>query len=1115
MARFRSASVRKWSRLDLAILTVLVGLPLAAGAASFPDYPLQTGTTQVPPNILFVLDDSGSMGYLRMPVDMNGELSDSVLHRSPAHNTVYYDPSVTYDPWLQADGTRMSVGTSVTEVYPDYTAVSGTSTINLMDPDSCNWFVQNGAWRQVCGTVAQRTYYIPKGTELDASKRSLYYRYQIVAVDGDVRVVRSEWARKGSTSDAMGCPDPGTNTFGWRNCTYAVPTSNPQRDEAAEIRNFATWFSYHRSRSKMAKAGASEAFGKLGNNMRVGFRTIWNRNNFDIPVGDGNSGIFEGESKQTWFSRLHSAVASGSTPLQGALQSAGEYYTGSSSTGPYGPESGDDQLQCRQNFTILTTDGYWNNQANYTAVGEQDSEAGPSILNPKDGTDVVRYTPGLPFTGAQSDTLGDIAMRYWKRDLRSDLDNYVPTTATNPAFWQHMSTFGISIGLKGTLDQSSVAEVLRDGSPRKNGVNVAWPDPTGADGPEKIDDLLHAAVNSRGEFVAANNARAFGEALRSVLGQIDSRLSSGSNVSTNSTSFQSDTRMYQATFMSGLWTGDLVAYDVTEANGISDTEAWRTSTRITASLEDGDTGNDFDDRPILTWSGTSGVDFPTSSQSALLERTDGFAPATSEENVAYIRGDQSLERASSSEGKFRNRARLLGDIVNSSPFYVKDTETLYVGANDGMMHAINALTGDVVFSYVPAGIDFEKLATYSDPNYQHAFFVDGPIAVSPQSDAGANYLVGALGRGGKGVFALDVTDPTSPTVLWDETASADADMGHVLGLPLVVRGNNDAVLAVVSNGIDSANGSAALYIYDVETGDLLRKIVVDGGGGNGLSAPRAADVDGDRKIDYIYAGDLQGNVWKFDVTDASPSAWALADNGDPFFSTPSGQPITGGIAIAREPVNRRIWITFGTGRLISTSDIGSTGTQALYALIDDGTAIASLDELTERTIAAVGTTSDGRAVRAFEEYSVLPAGSKGWYIELGNPTPGERVVSGPRIRGRAAFYSSIIPSEGVGCEPGGTGYLNILDLFTGTSPTGEGGSSSYFDLNGNGSGSDDLVGGLPIGSVDMGVGMPTESAQIDDYVVIGGSSGGRAGSALSGMAGAQRRVSWRELFLGD
>jgi len=1221
-----------------AFLSTLLALPSAL-AASFPQYPLQTGASNVPPNILFILDDSGSMtDHVMTNPDLatvcrrqsNGSCASNSTISDDAYtsNTLEYNPATTYQTWITHNGSRRSGGQTFPDAFVSDNHASGETT-NL--------------------SASVQTYYVPKDTNrTDAAYlgNSLnYYRFQIRTLGGQSRVIRSELVQGGglgtatssttrtwnvtvngntdwrenvtldtnqtldvqmtgtgnaalrlytvdrwgnttvvceplrnnsneqctanttgnylirvtrqvnntssngavtvtmTLSDANnGCQTASSNTYAWGNCSFTLPASAvaAQRDEAAELNNYTTWYSYHRTRMKLAKAGASEAFALLGDNVRVGYRTIWNRNNFDIPVGvydDNREGVFKGTARETWFNSLFGAAGNNGTPLRGALENAGRYFSSSDASGPYGPQSGSSQLQCRQNFAILTTDGYWNSNFGDIDAGDQEGTDGTRIIDHSlrdtdPNYDIVRYQAAHPFRDGNNlnrqNTLADVAMKYWKSDLRTDMDNIVPRSSTNPAFWQHMVTFGISIGLKGSLDQSSVAQIRRDGRPRLNGVEVNWPDPqmTNQSGtaeiPARVDDLLHAAVNGHGEFIAATSANGFRDALNSVLGQIQARLASGSNVATNSTSFQSNTSMYQATYMSGVWTGDLIARDVTELGGISSEIEWQVSQRITASLADNDNRNDFDDRTVLTWSGTGGTAFPTAGQTALLARSTGAAIVTGADNANYIKGSQAQEQ--SNRGVLRNRSTLLGDIVNSSPFYVKDTETIYVGANDGMLHAVNALTGDVVFSYVPAGLDFAKLASLSDPDYVHHFFVDGPVTVSSRNvEAGTNYLVGTLGRGGKGAFAIDVSDPArlaARDVLWDHTVTTDADMGYVLGAPVIARGNNDELLAIVANGIDSTNGDAVLYVYDVVSGTQRAKIAVGRAGENGLSAPRAADVNGDGKVDYVYAGDLHGNVWKFNLNDASPANWGVALNGAPLFTavddSGNAQPITGGLAIAREPGNRRIWITFGTGRLITLPDLDAnqSGQQSLYGIIDDGTAVAARSELTTRTIAAV---SQDQTRRAFESFATLPTGSRGWYINLGTPLAGERVVSGPRIDGRALWISSVVPDAGDGCESGGTGYLNALDLFTGTSPgNGNGGTTSYFDLDGNGSGDNDVITNgdnrHAVGSVNLNIGMPTESSQIDELVLVCGSDGTCKDVKVPPGLGQPRRLGWREIF---
>lgn len=1256
----RSPLASSRALLATALLTATAGLPLQARAVDYvvPDFPLQTGAGNVPPNIMYVLDDSGSMSFEYM---QNSDLADVcrrqtngscfgsaagnyVTLNAPVGNTLTYVPSTDYLPWVDQNGDAMTLGRSFNSAYGDFHLASGTR-IDLADPDSCGSFTRNGSNREVCGGT--QTFLVPKdptNTTLAYLRDTInYWRYQIRTVDGVTRIVRSElvngggngsvpaaptytinndrgtldantsitysirlddgwlqaatfwngtWPNEGNVrlriyaptrdpygngqlicdsntnnglneacavygqgsglyrftltaandgvnvrnvrlsvqSGGNGCRTAPAGTFSWGNCTYANPTG---RSTAQELANYATWFSYHRTRMKVAKGGSTRAFSALGDGVRVGFRTIHNRNTYDIPVGDANGGVFSGTPRATWFSRIVGAAGSGGTPLRAALQGVGEYYSDVASTGPYGPGTGEGQLACRQNFTILTTDGFWNGAYDNFA-GDQDSVQGDAIFNPRDNTTEVRYTPADPFRDGPaagnnySNALSDIAMYYWKNDLRTDLDNLVPTTGANPAFWQHMVTFGVSIGLKGTLDQQSVAEVMRDGRPRRNGVAVAWPNPTDSENAERIDDLLHAAVNGHGEFIAATDAARFAEQLAGLLGQIQSRLAAGSNVAVNSTSFQSDTRAYQALYQTGQWTGDLVARDVTAAGGIATAEAWRTSTAIENTYADADTANDYHNRTILTWSGSGAATFPTPGQLATFERTDIVSPVSAADNAAWLKGSRANER--SNGGTLRNRTGLLGDIVNSSPFYLRDNESIFIGSNDGMLHAINALTGAVRYSYVPAGVNFSdatrpRMADLSNPGYTHGFFVDGPVAVSSERvQPGINYLVGTLGRGGRGAYALNVTGTdglSAGDVLWDHTADTDADMGFVYGLPVIVKANNGLPVALVPNGVNSTNGSAVLYVYNVATGAELARIDTGAAGANGLSSPRAVDLNGDSKVDYVFAGDLQGNLWKFDLSSTNPADWEVALSGQPLFTAVDGggsrQPITGGVAVARERVNAPLHISFGTGRLMEVADMTDTSTQSVYTIIDTGTAVSDRSELTERGILETGADANGRALRAFEAYAALPTGSRGWVLDLGVPTPGERVVSGTRINGRALFFSSVIPQAGDDCESSGRGYLNAIDVFTGTSPSGSGtgGSSSFFDLDGDGSGDNDTVGSGLVGSIDLGVGMPTESSQIDNLVIVCGSGGVCADTGLApppGGAGAPRRLSWRELF---
>lgn len=1123
MKRFQPAKPRRAHRVLAPFIGFLAACVGASGhAASFPDFPLQTGTGSVPPNIMFIMDDSGSMGSLYMGATdrILSSLQDNSSERSYVNNSLYYNPEINYEPWMQADGTRMEGGTTYDSAFAHFDLAKGA--INLADGASCYRSPMNqtaaNQTREVCG--GDQTFWIPK-----ENAPGNYYKFRIRA--SDLKIERC---------DGSYCEDYGNGLNG--------------RSEEEERNNFATWFSYHSTRMKAAKAGASEAFGQLGRNYRVGYDSLWRLNKgvrttasgtgpvYPIPVNQ-EGGLFSGANRSEWFEWMQGARNYSTTPLRNSLARTGNYYENKFDSNPWGPGSLDEQLSCRQSYAILTTDGYWNGPS--PGLGNVDGEAGEEV-ELVDGSTRNTYDPDDPLNAAFKDnranTLADVAMYYWKRDLRPDLPNNVPASARNPAFWQHMSTFGISIGLRGTVDQTSVAEVMAEGGVTVNGASTSWPDPINSSGAHRIDDLLHAAVNGRGEFVAASNPQEFAKALEESLEAISSRQAAGANVASNGPSLSTDSLLFQATYTSGEWTGDMVGVSI--ANGlIADTPSW---SMAQVASEDRAA---FSQRNVWTTGldGTIGS-FPRGGQvDALAREPDLPRGVSGENNAKYIRGSSANEGQGINQ--LRRRTSPFGTIVNSSPFYVAENETIFVGANDGMLHAVNATNGEVRFSYVPRGLDFSRLAELSSQDYQHTFFVDGGIDVTSRVSSGSanrNVLVGTLGRGGKGVFGLDVTNPdagaASQIVKWDLTfqdggANSDNDTGYILGAPLVRRGNNGELLAIYGNGIDSVNGNAVLYIRNALSGDLYRKITVDTSGGNGLSEVRAADLDGNGTADVLYAGDLKGNVWKFDISGSSPGTqWKAAGNSggavQPLFVArdPSGdrQPITASVALAREPRltgDGRVFVLFGTGSYITNSDLANTQVQTIYAVVDDQlpnrTSDLGRSDLQRREIKAAGVDSLGRPARSWESYSELADDKLGWYVDLGYPVAGERVVTAPTVRGRALWFSSIIPELGDGCDVGGRGYLNAVDVFTGTNPgRADGSSYSFIDINQDGEGDDYLAGSGPDGgdglvtSVDVGIGMPSQPTFVGDDAYVGGS--GAELERLQGLpVGRQpHRLRWHE-----
>jgi type IV pilus assembly protein PilY1 len=1156
------------------LLGGLQSAPVQA-ASSFPDYPLQSGAGTVPPNILFMLDNSGSMADDFMPTAGGLTTRGVNLVQARTVNSLAYDPSVTYSPWDTTDSsggaTTVTGGTSYTAVYLDTDQASSTTTTGSLANSTRSVFYVLRDASAPASTVSYDRYRIDASGNVrkasvtavnaDGSKAisamaqggfndysvslsgdnwtsASVYLTPVGTWTGDADVYVT-WNGTQPTTRNYQCASAGVTATEECDFTFsgsvtlkvrvyaytatqalqlevksarygteanAVPSS---RTNAAEVQNIATWYSFHRTRMKVAKAGASRAFIGLGSGFRVGYDTI-NADNgntnttmrYPIPVGT-NSGRFETDNKVAWFTRLQAQSSGGSTPLRSALKRAGEYYQ---TAAPWTDGGTTAEQACRASYTLLSTDGYWNSDDGFSIGGASDGD------------------------GA-SDTLADVAKYFWQTDLRTSLDDLVPTTTKDTAKWQHMGLFGVSIGQQGTLPVSTTPP-------------TSWPDPTLAEDARRIDDLWHASVNARGAFIVASQADEYAKALRSALDNIKEQVASGSNLTANGNSLNSGSQIFQAMFTSRLWSGDIKAFDIS-AGGIAAAEDW------SLSAQANEPSNNFASRPVMTWFNNAGGTFDTAHVARVSDYARTGTPAvTAGDNIAYLKGDRSKELQNG--GTLRDRRSPIGDIVNSSPFYQRETGMVFIGANDGMLHGIDADTGKVLFSYVPAGIDVASFASLSDPYYYHHFFVDGQMDVSSAAQGGGkNILVSALGRGGKGVFALDVTGVKASSsgflasnVLWDNTAASDNDMGYVLGQPLVRKGNNGSTLVIVGNGVESTNGKAVLYIYVLNSsGAITSTLKLDTGiaGGNGMSEPRAADTDGNGTVDTIYAGDLKGNVWKVDVSATSASNWDFAyktNNGSngaplPMFTAkdPAGnpQPITGAVALAREPGSGKIFVNFGTGKLLSQSDVVTQSsveqTQTLYSLIDDGQRITAYSgnqytELQQRTIAYVGTDSTGRTARSFEAYSELPTTKRGWFLNLATNAQayarGERVVTAPLIRGRASWVSSIVPNLGEGCANTGKGFLNVIDVFTGTNPA----NGTFIDVNGNGRGDDkvSVSGTTPpdangyVSSIDLGVAMPGQPVQIGDLVAVGGSPAKTGSVRKTGASDKPPRLNWREII---
>jgi type IV pilus assembly protein PilY1 len=407
---------------------------------------------------------------------------------------------------------------------------------------------------------------------------------------------------------------------------------------------------------------------------------------------------------------------------------------------------------------------------------------------------------------------------------------------------------------------------------------------------------------------------------------------------------------------------------------------------------------------------------------ALLDQSDGLG----ELRTAFLRGDRSGEGT-----LFRKRAGLLGDIVGSTPLIV-DGLAVYVGANDGMLHAFSAATGQEQFAYVPAAL-VRDLPALTSPAYKARPYVDGSPAQG-RARLGAvqrTVLASGMGMGARGVFALDITDPPMQA-LWEFGPVDDPAMGHVREAPLIAKSAAQRWFAVVSSGINNLapDGAGALFLLALDKPASQKwqrganYFSIAAAGSYTLAAP-ALVLDADGGAIRAYAGDLLGNLWRFDL--ASMTAHRLFSARD---AGGAAQPIAHAPKVVHVPGGGYL-VLFATGKLIEQSDLlpSSYTDQTLYAIFDAPGAGSEL--VTSRTQLAARTMSTSAGGYAIKGDSVTYAGpnaKKGWYVDLPNSRKGgERAAASPVSIADAVLFASLMPGAG--------GRLYILDALTGFSHT--------------------------------------------------------------------------------
>ena len=822
------------------------------------------------------------------------------------------------------------------------------------------------------------------------------------------------------------------------------------------------------------------------------------------------------------------------TPLAGSLITARDYFAGGST-----PIT----LACQKNFVMLATDG------NPTAR----SYSWDNMYSLADQANTFTPTPApgtWTFSPAASDVFAAVA----------------PLRSVNVG----VTTYDIQtyvVGLGDTVANPSSIATL-DEVAKQGGTFKAY--------------LAGDTASLAAAFLAISN-------------DIAAKTSAAAAVSLNSGSWGTGSNLYQARFNSGDWTGQLIAYAI-NADGSIGAKLWDAGQTIN--------GQSYTSRVILTYKpsaafGFRGVAFrwpgtpatPTATEldvaqsSFLAQDAIGIADSFGQDRLQYLRGDVTRELLTCPlcVPAFRSRpVSRLGDIIHSAPNYVaippfgypdsfeavpysgfvaaksSRTPIIYVGANDGMLHGFDASSGKEVMAYVPSSV-YRNLSSLTGQSFSnsagapHHYFVDGSPTVGDLFYGGSwhTMLVGGLAAGGQGVFALDVTDPSTFTetnaksiVRWEFNDSNDRDLGSVFSQPLIVKTKNNKWAVIVANGYNntdadgyaSTTGHAVLFVLDAQNGTVLAKI--DTGVGtvanpNGLSGAIAIDSAGNGVADTVYAGDLYGNMWKFDLSSGSPLGWKVGLGGSPLFTTPGGQPITVPPDVTKFPTGGYV-VAFGTGRYLDIGDPTTTATQAFYGIRDDGAPVAMAD-LVGQSIVGTATGVDGNTYRitthavgpALNDSAVpgdnaIPrstydATKHGWYLNL--PEPGERAVTEPSIRAGRVIFNTLTPNTDP-CGYGGSSWVMEVDVMTGNRF-----DTQTFDTNGDksitsgdsvlyGLGAD-ITSGRHVDSIAaaagfLGIPKPKGQASYENKYV--NTSGGKVEviGETAGL-GSQGRASWRQV----
>jgi type IV pilus assembly protein PilY1 len=726
--------------------------------------------------------------------------------------------------------------------------------------------------------------------------------------------------------------------------------------------------------------------------------------------------------------------------------------------------------------------------------------------------------------GGSTDSLADVAMYYYKTDLRNaSLSNCTSTVNGNPidvcndnvspsgadtAAYQHMQTFTVGLGVSGYLHYQTDYKTATSG----DFYNITqgttnWPLAV-ENTASAVDDLWHAAVNGRGTYFSAGDPQALSDNLTQTLASIQAITGFGSAAAASTLQpVQGDNSLFLAKYVSAHWLGDLLSYTIDPVTGVITGPVWSAAAKLQATVNAGTARNiyyskrnsgantgalrSFTYANLLADGLNASFDNSCTKSPALTQCTSsGYDTVTANlgsNMVNYLRGgSHALYRA-----RVTNNADIpggiIGDVIGGAPVYVgrppfKYVENnypafvssvntsnagagrpgvVYFAANDGMLHAIDGASGDEKWAYVPSMV-MDKMYILADKDYpnRHEFLVDGAPIVGDIYVPGATptwktILVGGLGAGGRGYYALDITNPNNPIALWEftnDSLGGNNTLGLTFGNPVITKRADGTWVVVFSSGynnVSPGDGNGHLFMVNANTGQR----VLDSGGVNPLDiatftsgttpAGTSATPSGlakinawiDSEIDNtatrFYGADLLGNVWRFDTDNlVAPHQAALR----------LAYLSAGGVAqpVSTQPALAKI--TYGgtgypvvyvaTGKYLGTTDLATTATQSVYALKDPLTNTPLGDaHASTSVVAQTMSQASANAPLTITNLPVDWSTKSGWRVDL--LAAGERVNVNMQIIYNTLDVAGNIPSVDV-CTVGGSSNFYQFDIATGS-----------------------------------------------------------------------------------